>query len=175
MKTYFLCGDMDWIVYGGKWITKKLNNGDWNYWLVIEFINLHEATGDKTDNKYQVSISAISPKAAGWKKIRDVLRCCGIRFKDFNSEYLKNGGKLRLILEVLSDYGLSAPLDSFSGNNAHKLLQKARQALTPISGMFGFFMDGSKNRLGHNGWNFISGDLSLDNLPKSYVPNMHVV
>lgn len=170
MKTYFLTGDCNWQGYGGKWITKKLNNGDFDYWIVIEFINMYKATGDKTVDKYVAQITAVSPKAAGWKNIKDALRCCCLKLKDFKPEQRE-----KIIIEALSDYGLSAPLDSFSGNNYKNVMKKARQSLDVIAGMFGFFMDGSKNCLGHNGWNFISGDLSLDNLPDHYTPNMHVL
>lgn len=170
MKTYFLTGDCNWQEYGGKWITKKLNNGDFDYWLVIEFINMYEAIGDKTTDKYTAQITAVSPKAAGWKNIKSALRCCDLKLKDFKPEH-----KEKIIIEALSDYGLSAPLDSFSGNNYKTVMKKARQSLDCIAGMFGFFMDGSKNRLGHNGWDFIAGDLSLDNLPDHPTPNMHVL
>ena len=173
MKTYWLTGDINYAEYGGKWITKKLNNGDWDYWLIIELINMDEHCSEY-EHKYITQITAISPKAAGWKAIRSALRSCGIRFKDFRPEFLKHGGKKRLILESLSNYGISAPLDSFTGNNYRDVLRRARKALPAITGMFGFFMDGSKNLLGHNGWDFISGNLGFDNLPDHYTPNMHV-
>jgi hypothetical protein len=38
---------------------------DWDYYLVMEVINLHDAIGDESDHKYHVSIEAVSPESAG--------------------------------------------------------------------------------------------------------------
>ena len=35
MNLKFLTGDINWTEYGGKFVTKKLNNGDFDYWLVL--------------------------------------------------------------------------------------------------------------------------------------------
>jgi len=39
MRFKFLTGDVNWETYGGKWVSPKLNNGDFDYWLVLEFVN----------------------------------------------------------------------------------------------------------------------------------------
>jgi len=43
MKFKFLTGDIDWITYGGKFVSERLDSGLFNYWLVLDFLNLEEA------------------------------------------------------------------------------------------------------------------------------------
>jgi hypothetical protein len=153
MRTRFLTGDTDWINYGGIWITRKLNNGNWDYWLVIELINMDEACGRDNEGRprYIVEVSAVSPAAAGEEHVRQALELCG-----------PEGDITDIVkVECLYFYGIKAPCQSWDGNNAHKLLRKAHRALNAIASMFGFFMDSPKNRVGHSGWDYIAGDLSI--------------
>ena len=46
----FLSGDCNWSDYGGKWISQKFNNGDFDYWLVRELIPMSEHTDDYPTN-----------------------------------------------------------------------------------------------------------------------------
>jgi len=123
-------------------------------------------------NKYIAEIGAVSPEAAGPKNIEAALQCCCFDLDNFDSK-----DKQRIVLEALVSYGVYTTLDSFSGNNYKKVMQQAHRALPCVAGMFGFFMDGPKNRLGHTGWDFIAGDLSLDKIDpaKKPSPNFHVV
>ena len=175
MRTRFLTGDVNWMEYGAKWISPKLNNGDFDYWLVIEFINMEHAGARERDEqpKYVVEVSAVSPQEAGPENLAAAMECCGFT----NDMEIKDIIKV----EALSDYGVSSPCDSFSGNNGHKLLRQAKRALDPIAGMLGFFLDGPKNGIGHCGWDLIKGDMNIntaidnrkrwgDNVPQ----NMHV-
>jgi len=153
MRTRLLCGVMDWQEDSGKFISKKLNNGDWDYWLVLDFVNMDELAPELGNHKYQVSILAVSPQAAQ-NKIKAALDCCGFNPECRNSE--------STVIEALLDYGVYATLQTFTGNNYHKVLQKAKTQLDCVASLFGFFMDRPENRLGHTGWDFITGDLSLD-------------
>jgi hypothetical protein len=47
MKFKFLTGDINWQTYGGKFISKKLNNGEFDHWLVIEVTNWANAVGER--------------------------------------------------------------------------------------------------------------------------------
>ena len=162
MKTRFLCGGMDWQTYGAKFITKKLSNGDWNYWLVLDFMNLDELAPEIGDHRYEVSILAVSPEAAGDKHIKDALECCGV-----DTDKLGIQARNDLVLEALLSYGVFATLQTFTGSNYRKVLKEARAQLDCVAGLFGFYMDRPENRVGHTGWDFIEGDLSLDKvLPK---------
>ena len=151
-RTHFLTGDVNFLEYGGKFVTKKFNNGDFDYWIVIELINFEDATGEKLNgSKYIIEVSAISPQSAGENSLNSAFECCGM---DFTTDPL-------IQVEVLSNYGVSAPLESFRGNNAHKLLKEAKHNIPIYTGLFGFFMDPPKNRIGNTGWDFISGDIGF--------------
>ena len=166
MRTKFLVGDINWLDYGGTWITTKLNNGDWDYWLVMELVNLKDATGDETQYTYRVTVSAVSPKAAGKENVERACECY-----DTTVEKMKEYGEERIV-EALYSYGVHAGLFSKEGNNAHALLKEAREQLNVITGLFGFFMDKPYNQLGHNGWDFIEGDLSINKvIPKEEETN----
>jgi hypothetical protein len=160
MEFEFLVGDVNWQDYGGTWVSKKLNNGDWDYWLVLEFMNLYNAMGDDTEkNEYYVEIRAVSPEAAGEESIQKALACCGyLDYPESKTAELDDLDKV----EALNDYGTFATLWFKQGNNAEELLAEAKQYANACEGMFGFFMDGPKNALGHTGWDFIADDLSIE-------------
>jgi len=157
MDFEFLIGDVNWENYGGKWISPKLNNGDFDYWFVIEFINWLDATGELfDDNEFLVTINAVSPGEAA-DELESAYSCNG-----FDDEFLADyeGEALEHIkVEALSTYGVYARLWQESGNDADALLKKAKQAALLVSGLFGFFMDSPKNRIGSTGWDIIKGDL----------------
>ncbi len=155
LKFKWLTGDMDWIDHGGTWISKRLNNGDWDYWLTISICNI-ECCG--SDDKYLVDLQAVSIEAAKDKLEEAIESCC---YGDIEIDEM-------LKIEALVSYGVTATLWSETGNNAYKLLKEARIQATGASSMFGFYMDGPKNALGHTGWDFISGDTSLDKVKHLY-------
>lgn len=157
MKTRFLCGDVDWQTHGGKFITKKLNNGDWDYWLVLDFMNLDKLDLAMGNDKYRVDILAVSLQAAGQNKIDTALEFWGAENLDAIRPEYRND----VAIEALLDYGVYAPLQTFAGNNCQKVLKEARAQLECISKLFGFYMDKPKNIVGNTGWDFIKGDLGL--------------
>ena len=63
MRFKFLTGDVNWKEWGGKFVSPKQNNGDWDYWLVMDVINIPNETGDESVSKYYVSIHAVAPDA----------------------------------------------------------------------------------------------------------------
>jgi len=175
MKTQFLTGDIDWLTYGGKWVSPRLNNEDFDYWLVIDFVNMDEACGldNERQPKYIAEVSAVSPDAAGPENLERAIACCGFP-EDMELTDLAK-------VEALHTYGILALCDTFEGNNGHKVLRQAKQALDPIARMLGFFLDGPKNRIGHSGWDCLKGDLSIDTAVANrerwgaaLPPNMHV-
>ena len=147
-----LSGDVNWKDYGCKLVSPKLNNGDFDYWLVIEFTNMNEALG--RDNKgqppYHVGISAVSPSQAGSDKLASALDCCG-----FDSEEVSDLVKV----EALHSYGIRSEFWQSSGKNARKLISEAKKQADVCTGMFGFYMDAPKNRIGTTGWEALRGDL----------------
>ena len=156
MKFTFLTGDVNWLEYGAKWVSPKLNNGDFDYWIVMDFNNMDEACGsdNKGQPKYHIDLSAVSPHEAGEQNIARAYDCCGVV-----GEAREQADSLCLV-ECLHSYGTKALLWQSSGNNAHKLLKEARKQAACASGLFGFYMDGAKNRIGTTGWEAIRGDIN---------------
>lgn len=150
----FLTGDVNWMEYGGKWISNKQNNGDFDYWLVMEFINMDEACGrdNKGQPRYHVELSAVSPDQAGPENLKKAFECCG-----WTEEHQQNP---IIQVEALSSYGVVAVVWSQAGSNAHKLLKEGRKAAQFQGSMlFGFSMDAPKNKIGTTGWEALRGDL----------------
>ena len=156
IKYKWFTGDVDWKEYGGKFITKKLNNGDWDYWLVMSIYNTE---GNSVESKkYLVEVSAIAPDAVPQKGIDSALSCTGIaEFYDEQTDYYQN----MLLVEALGDYGISATLWDKEGNNLSELMREARHETQLINMLFGFYMDKQCNAIGNDGWDFISGNIGF--------------
>jgi hypothetical protein len=154
MKFKTLCGDINWRDYGTKLVSPRLNNGEFDYWIVLEFINMDEACGrdNEGQDKYHISLSAVSPAQAGSGKLKSAFDCCGICDEETQAIPLVQ-------VEALSAYGVSALLWQASGNNAYRLMRDAKRQAQLCEGLFGFFMDGAKNRIGTTGWEALRGDL----------------
>lgn len=146
----FLTGDVNWLQYGGKWVSQKLSNGEFDYWLVLELVNMHDATGDEDQEKYNVALYAVSPDQAGAENLKRAFDCCGIPEEQMNEPLVQ--------VEALTSYGVHALLWQSNGNNAHKLLREAKRQ--PVEGLFGFYMDRPENRIGSTGWELIKGDIN---------------
>ena len=62
MRFSFLSGDMNFTRYGGKWISTRRNNGEFDYYFVIELLNWRETVGrERAAETYNVSVSIVSP------------------------------------------------------------------------------------------------------------------
>ena len=144
----FLTGDVDWQTYGGQFISQKLNNGDFDYWLVLNFINMHEATGDEETDKYHVTILAVSPE---------------LNIQEADALIEDYGVNLPITDEMrvgaLANYVIAAHLKGFSGNNYSSLMKEAKKEAQVIPLLFGFYMDRPQNAIGSTGWDCIRGDI----------------
>lgn len=137
--------------YGGKLVSKKLNNGDFDYWLVIDFVNMIEAVGEKdATEKYMVSLQAVSPQEAGKEHVKSAIESLGFTPKTNLDKVL-----------ALSEYGVYSILWSKSGNNYKQLLREAHKEAENSTILFGFYMDKQQNRIGNDGWDFIRGDIGF--------------
>lgn len=123
------------------WISRKFNNGDWDYWLALELINLKEAMGDESEHKYLMNVSVVSPEAAGPEKLESALSFLCMENSDIKNEEDK--------VVVL-------------GNNYKKLMKEARVEMEKINMLFGFYMDKQINQFGNTGWDFVSGNIGLN-------------
>jgi hypothetical protein len=154
LKLKRLSGNIDWKTFGAKWITKKLNNGNFDYYLIVSFMNFEEATGEKCDgNRYIVEIHAVAPSQIPETHKNAAFRSMGLENED-KSKYTK-----KQIAEIIESYGIFANLKTLYGNNADNLMKEARKEINLVSGLFGIFMDIPENAIGSTGWDIIKGDL----------------
>ncbi len=153
----FLTGDVDFVTYGGSWASKSFNNGDFDYTLVIELRNNHEDTGDETLPKYRVSLSVVSPEAAGPGHLADAFQSMGL-----DDEFTAELREKRLFqVEALYTYGTYAEVWSAEGNDWRKLIQAAHRQALFVNSFFGFYLDAPRNAFGNTGWDFVAGEIGF--------------
>ena len=133
-------------------ISKKLNNGDFDYWLIIEVLYMDEMVPDP-DFKYMVTLQAVSPDEAGEKELNSALESFG--WEDIDRSELTDWQRVGL----LSESGCYAQLWNDGGDNLKKLLKEAHNQAKISDIMFGFMMDRPINMIGSTGWDFIKGDI----------------
>ncbi len=153
----FLSGDVNYLAYGGKWISKKHNNGDFDYWYVVELINMHEATGEEDQPKYSLSISVVAPSEAPENERISAHQSCGSDHYGGLNEY-----PIELQVDTLHSYGISASIWVKAGNSFKELWKEGHDELGRISMLFGYYMDRPVNMLGATGWDILKGDIGID-------------
>lgn len=154
MKFKTLSGDVNWQTYGGKFVSSKLNNGEFDYWMVIDFVNMEEACGRDNEGqpRYHVALNIVSPSEAG-SELAKAFECCNTP-EEYQSDEMAQ-------VEALSSYGVYAVTWQQAGNNVAKLMRAARQEAKIQAGItFGFAMDRAVNRIGTTGWEALRGDLN---------------
>ena len=123
----FLTGDVDWLSYGGKWISNRQSNGKFDYYFVIELLNWEESVGERNApaERYNVALSVVSPQEAGEENLSAAYSSAGVT--DEMLEHAKRSGVLAEIqVEALHDYCGGVPVWNVNGNNARALLRQAR-------------------------------------------------
>ena len=154
-KFRFLTGDVNWKEYGGKFISQKFNNGDFDYWLVLEVMNWEDATGKLGPGKsrYCVTLSVVAPSEVNDKECQRAFDFYGI--KDERKDIAND-----LLVEVFHSYGTTSTVWEGNGNNIEHLMRAARKEADITNMLFGFVMDRPINALGSNGWDFVKGNPS---------------
>ena len=166
VRFHFLTGDVSWKDFGGKWISQKLNNGEFGYWLVLEHTNLYDSCGEREakemGGQYMITLYMVSPDQAGEENLKKALECSGMSDQEISS--LNDEMKV----EALVSYGISAQLWYTTGNNAHKQLQEGREHAR-IEGRdhVGDSLGKFANRMGHTKADFLKGDLSFETAEKN--------
>ena len=148
-----LSGDTNLQEYGGKLVSKKVNHGDFDFWIVIEILNWIEAVGEReAPATYHVEVSIVAPSQISPTDLQSALDCYGIDESNLS--------ELTLV-EIIHSYGIKAILWQGDSNNFHKLMKEARkEAWWRGDGiLFGFTMDAPQNAIGTTGWDMIRGDL----------------
>jgi len=169
----FLCGDVNWKDYGGKWISPKQNprvpticgrvghtyDDEIEYYLVIDFTNMRDACGPEAHASYHVSLDIVSPTSAGADKLRQAIRDVGVPEDQADNPICQ--------VEALHTNGLYAVLWSRGGNNARSMMAEARHWAQRVSSLLGFYLDRPQNKIGSTGWDLIKGDVmaGLDREP----------
>ncbi|GAG90025.1 unnamed protein product [marine sediment metagenome] len=109
-------------------ISKKLNNGDFDYWLVIEVLHMTEYVPNP-DFKYMVTLQAVSPDEAGSEQLKSALECFGVDDDIELTDWLK--------VSLLSESGIYAQLWNDGGDNLKQLLKEAHRQADISNIMFG--------------------------------------
>lgn len=160
MRFSFLTGDGNYTTYGGKWISTRQNNGEFDYYFVIELLNWRETVGEREApaETYNVSLSVVSPQEAQGK-IGAALECHGIT-EEMLQTATENGYRDTVLSEALHSYGVHTPVWSKDGSNWRALMREARQEARQCEFLFGFYLDRPVNRIGTTGWESLRGDLT---------------
>ena len=112
-----------------------------------------DETGDENQNKYHVSVIAVSPEEAGESRLRKAIESCG--WQDMpNVNDLNDLQKV----ELLTSYGIHATLSTVSGNNYHRVMTEARRQAVVLARLVNTRLDRPQNRIGSTGWDFIRGN-----------------
>jgi len=151
MKTKWqYLGDVNMLDYGGKNIRQSGNR----QFQVVELINMDEACGRDNEGqpKYVVELRLVDLDALSEATIKSALDSCGW-------ENMQGDNNLA---ECCDSYGAHAPLESFSGNNAHKLLRQAYHAANELldSDSLESALEKPVNKIGSSAREFMNGDFT---------------
>lgn len=155
LRFKFFSGDTNWKTYGGTFLSKRLNNGEFDYWLALDVVNWADAVGEKdAPAKYNVSIRSVSIEE-GKNALEEAFSCCGFDIDEIESATEEQK------IDALLSYGTMAELWSENGNNINTLMKRAKQEALMIEMMYGFYMDRPVNRIGNTGWDSQRGDIGF--------------
>jgi hypothetical protein len=153
----FLTGDINWQQYGAKFISQKFNNGEFDYFFVIEVMNWEDILGEREakeiGKKYNIYLFVVAPSQVSEKEIDAAKSCCGCEDrKDLSVECL---------VEVLHSYGIYVVIFQIDTNNIKKGMKAAKEkAYTCEAFTFGFDLDKPVNGIGTTGWDALKGNIT---------------
>jgi len=134
-----------------KFISKKLNNSEFDYFLVAEVVDLNEID-DLPKANFLLTLSVVSPSQAGQENVKNAFKCIGVdELPNYPSHLLERQAL------ALYDYGCMATIHSELGNNFNDLLKKARSKADLVERLLGFYLDKRQNYIGNSGWDFLRG------------------
>lgn len=151
LKFKFLTGDVNWKEYGGTFVSKRLNNGDFDYWMVIEVGRMPD------DDQHYVMLCAVAPTEVPEKEWNSAKQSWGMADADMQN-FLDRFGDLAKV-EILASYGTKALVWQNTGTNLQVLLKEAHREADLCSIMFGYYMDRRQNAVGATGWDFLQGNV----------------
>ena len=140
-------GDVNMLDYGGK----NMRHIGKRAFQVIELINMWDATGEEDQAQYVVELRLVDLDAVSPGNLESALKSCG---------WEKMEQTDLALAECCDSYGTHAPLGSWSGNNARKLLREAyaqaNSLLDPEA--LESAMDRPVNKIGSSAREFMAGD-----------------
>lgn len=142
-------GDVNMLDYGGK----NMRHTTGKQFQFVELINMDEACGRDNDGqpKYVVELRMVDLNALSDSTIKSALNCCGQDGRDLPN---------MAVAECCDSYGAHAPLESYSGNNARKLLRQAYRAANEYldSSALESALEKPVNKIGSSAREFMNGD-----------------
>ncbi len=151
----FLTGDVNWLDYGGKWISQRFNNGEFDWWFVLTLDNVEDRVGEREAKevgaKYWVTVAVVAPEEFSDKEGA---------VEGMGDEYTWDKLTPEMKVELVEQYAGGAQVFHAAGNNYKKLFKEARQKATESEFLFGFAMDRAMNAIGSTGWDFLKGDIT---------------
>jgi hypothetical protein len=154
VKFSFLVGDVNWLDHGGKWISQKFNNGEFDYWLVKELHNTEENRDFNT--KYLCTLSVVAPSQ--YEDFEQAFESCGW---EVEIEDLSDTDKV----EIIHSYSGGSQEWSGTDNNYSKLFRECLIEANLITTLLlQAYLYRQKNALGDNGWNKLKGTSAIDSL-----------
>jgi|KBSSwiStaDraftv2_1062776.scaffolds.fasta_scaffold00198_68 hypothetical protein len=146
-------GDANMLDYGG---TNSRCIGARKFQFV-ELINMDDACGRDNEGqpKYVVELRLVALNELSPDNIQSALKCCG-------QEHIENPSD-EVIAECCNSYGCHAPLDSWSGGNARKLLRAAYKLANELrdEDKLNDRLDNRPvNKIGSTAREFMTGDIT---------------
>lgn len=152
-KFKFLTGDVCWEEHGGTWISRKLCNGDFDFYLVLSLERMDNTWDDETDTEYLCQLNVVSPEAANEESIAGACSFTGCPYESW--ETLDQ----EIQVDVLSANGTRTPVWHAFGSSYRDLFKEALAfARNELATFFGSIMDRPVNRVGTTGWEAVRGD-----------------
>jgi hypothetical protein len=134
-----LSSDVDWEGYHGMW-ARKAPDGSW---YVLKWTNMEDACGDDAPYKYDCQVKRLDLRELPDEEVLAALRCCGWKLcvqgpdqptyaiVSEMGDVVAEGDLASLapvLLECCVQYGLGAPLESFTGDkHAKRIRAEARR------------------------------------------------
>lgn len=138
-----LCSDVNWEDYHGMW-ARRAPDGSW---YVIRWTNMEDACGDDAPYKYDCEVKRVDLDELPASEIRSALRSCGWELEvtvpgepdkerqcavvnEHDGDVVADDPKVipLVLVECCVQYGLGAPLESFTGSKyAKRIRAEARR------------------------------------------------
>ena len=136
-------------------VSQKLNNEDWDYYLVIRTIDLEDACGEEG---FMSQLVAVSAQALGEENVKKAIDSCGFEPEDVTKM------NDQVIATILVDYGYGANLFDQTEPTEEDAVKIVKTQAESINLLFGFYMDRAQNRIGATGWDTIKGELEPEEM-----------